>query len=59
MKTGSSVQSGASVQTRDDARPTDSSDAPVFSSATSPGQVPEKLDARSSGLSLPTTPSTV
>ena len=59
MKRASAVQSGASVQTREAGRPTLSSDAPVLSRATSPGQVPEKFDARSSGLSLPTTPSTV
>ena len=33
--------------------------APVFSRATSPGHVPEKFDASSSGLSVPTTPSLV
>ncbi len=59
MKPASAVQSGASVQAREATRPTLSSEAPVFSSATSPGQVPEKFDASRSGLSLPTTPSTV
>ena len=59
MNRASAVQSGASVQTRDAERPTLSSDAPVFSRATSPGQVPEKFEARSRGFSLPTTPSTV
>ena len=38
-------------------RPTLSREAPVFSRPTRPGQVPEKLVASSSGLSLPTTPS--
>ena len=59
MKRVSAVQSAASVQIRDAARPTLSSEAPVFKSATSPGQVPEKFEASSSGLSFPTTPSTV
>ena len=59
MNGASAVQSGASVQTREAARPTLSSEAPVFRRATRPGQVPEKFEARSSGLSLPTTPSTV
>ena len=43
MKRASAVQSAASVQMRDAARPTLSSEAPVFSSATRPGQVPEKV----------------
>ena len=59
MNAASAAQSGASVQMRDVARPTLSSDAPVFRSATRPGQVPEKFEAKSKGLSLPTTPSTV
>ncbi len=59
MKRASAVQSGASVQARDAARPTLSSEAPVFKRATRPGQVPEKFDASRSGLSFPTTPSTV
>ncbi len=33
--------------------------AAVLSNATSPGQVPEKLLAKSSGLSFPATPSQV
>ena len=57
MKASSCVQSGASVQARENGRPSISRHAPVFSSPTSPGQGPEKLVARSSGLSLPTTPS--
>jgi len=59
MNCGSAVQSFAAVQIRDAVRPTLSSEAPVLSKATSPGQVPEKFEAISSGLSLPTTPSTV
>ncbi len=59
MKRVSAVQSGASDQMREAWRPTLSSEAPVLSKATSPGQVPEKFDASKSGLSLPTTPSTV
>ena len=59
MNRASAVQSSASVQALEVARPTLSRLAPVFRSATSPGQVPEKFDASRSGLSLPTTPSTV
>ena len=59
MNVASAAQSVASVQMREAARPTLSSEAPVFRRATSPGQVPEKFDASRSGLSLPTTPSTV
>ena len=59
MNRASAVQSGASVQTREVDLPTLSSEAPVLSKATSPGHVPEKFEAMSSGLSLPTTPSTV
>ena len=59
MKPASAVQSGASVQTREASRPTLSSEAPVFEQRHQAGQVPEKFDASSSGLSLPTTPSTV
>ena len=59
MNALSAVQSGASVQMRDAGRPTLSSEAPGIESATSPGHVPEKLEASKSGLSLPTTPSTV
>ena len=59
MKRASAVQSAESDQMREAGRPTLSSEAPVLSSATRPGQVPEKFEARRSGLSLPTTPSTV
>jgi hypothetical protein len=59
MKTGSAVQSGASVNARENGRPRLSSEAPVLSNPTSPGQRPEKLLARRSGLSFPTTPSQV
>ena len=45
MNVASAAQSGASVQMREAARPTLSSEAPVFRRATSPGQVPEKFDA--------------
>ena len=59
MNASSRVQSSASVQTRENGRFTLSRQAPVLSRPTRPGQVPEKLLARSSGLSLPTTPSVV
>jgi len=59
MKASSRLQSLASVQMRLARRPTLSRQAAVFSRPTSPGQVPEKLLASSSGESLPTTPSVV
>jgi hypothetical protein len=59
MNVASVVQSSASVQAREKGLFRLSRQAPVFSSPTSPGHLPEKLLARSSGLSLPTTPSVV
>ena len=59
MNVASFVQFGAAVQMRLNRRLRLSRQAPVFSRATRPGQVPEKLLASSSGLSLPTTPSQV
>ena len=58
-KRRSFVQSEAEVQMRENSRSTLARQAPVLRSATSPGQVPEKLLARRSGLFFPTTPSVV
>ena len=60
MNAPSEVQSAALVHARDTPRrPTLSRQAAVLSSPTSPGHWPEKFEASSSGLSLPTTPSVV
>ena len=48
-----------SDQSREKRRLSISRQAPVLSRPTRPGQRPEKFEARSSGLSLPTTPSVV
>ena len=45
----SNLDVAAGDQMRDAGRPTLSSEAPVLSSATRPGQVPEKFDASKSG----------